>query len=182
MDINEKLMQVTIAGTNADLVSLLSHPGCDPRVKGSNGETALMRAASRGSENRVRLLLPVSEALAADDGGMTALMWAARFGREACVGLLLPVSDAMSKAGRGVTALMWAARYGHEGCVRLLLPASDALARDINDWTASSWAREEGWEILSKFIDGYVLAQSEEASIASALLSVDVRGRNAPRI
>ena len=79
-----------------------------------------------------------------------------------------PGCEAFSQDKNGITALMWAALYGHEECVRLLLPVSNALAQNEDGLTASTLARNDGHESLAQFIEAYIPARSELASIGSA--------------
>ncbi len=111
--------------------ALCAHPSLARRVD-KNGMSALMLAASGGHTECVKLLLPVSDALAANCAGLSALMFAARGGNAACVALLLPVSEALATTNRGSSALMLATENGHVECVELLLPVSDLCAK--NDW------------------------------------------------
>ena len=141
-----------------------------------------MHATSSGKDTCVRLLLPVSDALAKDKDGWTALMWAAGSGFEGCVSLLLPASDALAPDNEGWTALIQAAHAGEEACVKILLPASDALARDESGLTAKDWAYKGGYDDLARFIGAYALSKSERDEFEVAAHSGAPSGRSVRRV
>ena len=104
---------------------LLGHPNIRPNDVNQAGETALLVAAKRGSEDIVRQLCDhpkteVNFCIARD--GITALMAAAQSGHEKVIAALLRRSDL--KLGLrnhdGRTALELAAAAGHEWVVRQL--------------------------------------------------------------
>jgi ankyrin repeat protein len=108
------------AGTSAQheaVVKLLLEKSADMESKDKYGKTPLLRAAEKGQEAVVRLLMDrvvdvnVREPLF----NRTALILAAAGGHEAVVRLLVE-KDATSHQ----EALWWAARRGHEAVVRLL--------------------------------------------------------------
>lgn len=180
--VNKKLIVSAEEGLEFEVEALLQKPGCNALIPGVFGMTVLMRAASKGHEACVRLLLPVSDAGAMDEEKITALMWAARGGHKACVELLIPASDTSAQDASGLTALMGAAGRGYAACVQLLLPASDALVQDSDGRTASARARRGGHEVVAELIDAYVLAQHERTTIGDALGNGTPHKRASPRM
>ena len=169
--IDQELVSAAQAGDAAKVSSLLAY-GANPRSKKSG---ALVAAGENGHVECVRLLLPVSDAKAAES---LALRVAANYGHAECVRMLLPLSDAKAEnfyALRSAAcsghvecvrmllaasdakamnsyALQLAAANGHAECVRLLLPVSDPAARNS---LALRWAAESGrveclWELLAE--------------------------------
>lgn len=103
------------------------------------GRTALMLAAKAASAECARLLLPLSNANAADFDGKTALMWAAQAdedGAPECVGALLSASDPSKRDKLGRTALHIAARWGRPETVERLAEVVDPAISDANGKTA----------------------------------------------
>ena len=101
--------------------------GADVNTRDGEGWTPLSRAAERGHEAVVKLLLDTGkvDVDSKDSGyGRTPLWWAAGGGHEAVVKLLLETGkvdlDSKDKYN-GQTPLSWAARGGHEAVVKLLL-------------------------------------------------------------
>jgi hypothetical protein len=109
------------AFTPALLEAMLS-VGCDPKAASAEGETVLMAAAKRAKIQWIKILLPLSDALAADSAGRTALMAAVR---PDFVGTL------HQNSGDGLR------------CLKLLLPRSDANAVDAEGRTALALAMED---------------------------------------
>ncbi len=150
--------------------------------------TPLMSAASRGHAECVRLLLPHSDANAADLGTKTALMHAVSSGPRKsdanyaqCVDLLLPVSDATLTDWAGNNALALAAAGGRAGRVEQLLAVDGgALARTSNNtgWTPlmhAVWAvgekASEGARLLLPHSDlDATIAETDEWTGRSALM------------
>ena len=62
-----------------------------------------MYAAINGNIPCLKLLLPVSDALATDNDGWTTLMYAATGGNASCLELSLPVSDMLAKDKASLT-------------------------------------------------------------------------------
>jgi|SRR5476651_651001 len=81
----------------------------DARQSARDGRTMLMNAVRVGDAEVARVLLPLSDPLAADETGNTALMVAAcsqaRSKSSECLALLLPVSDTLALNKKGKTAL-----------------------------------------------------------------------------
>ena len=182
VDVNEKLREAAMVGSEAELKALLNNPECDTSSKDESGMTALMWAANCGQDACVRFLLPLSDASSQTKNGMTALMNASCYGYEACVGILLPAGSTWTKDKDGWTALMWAAYYGYEACVRLLMPASDPCAKTAGGLTAGDLARSQSHVSLGHFIDAYVLAQNERFDIDAAVSPRALSGKPALRV
>jgi len=99
--------------------------------RNERGATALMLAAQSGKPERVRALLPASDAKMADSVGRTALMFAALSATPECIELLLPFSEANARDVHGTTALGYAVnRLNGLDAVRLLLAACDPKISD----------------------------------------------------
>ena len=116
----------------------------DKHKKNSDGETALILAASAGHEDIVELLDPT------DERGVTALMQAAEKGDVEIVKALVPLQKKrrtkgcinINKVGlcKG-TALMIAAVYGHTEVVRLLVEHEGGM-QGADGRTALKWAAQ----------------------------------------
>ncbi|KAK6342482.1 hypothetical protein TWF718_007885 [Orbilia javanica] len=107
------------------------------RVKDKVGRGALSRAASKGSEAVVRILL--DKGLEIDEREVTSqctsLVWAAQEGKEAVVQLLLERgADIEAKDNQfHRTPILWAARKGHKNVTQLLTrKGANANAKDKN--------------------------------------------------
>ena len=100
-----------------------------------DGSTPLHRAADRGHEATVRLLIDRGAAVsAADEDGWTPLLRAADGGHEATVRLLIDRGAAVSAANEdGWTPLHRAAYGGHEATVRLLIDRGAAVSAADED-------------------------------------------------
>ncbi|KAJ1325965.1 ankyrin repeat domain-containing protein 50 [Microdochium nivale] len=137
-----------------------------------DGVTLLMKAASRGHESIVRLLLDQgADFEAKDSDGVTALMRAARNGHESVIRLLLDKGvDCEAKDSDGVTLLMKATSRGHESIVRLLLNhGADFEAKDNDGVTALMRAARDGKAVTAAVL----LDHGSDIDI------VDHRGRTA---
>lgn len=93
-----------------DAARLAIASGANPNAMDRNGTTALMMAAFRGSDEMVKLLLPVSDAKLKTNAGMSALMIAAFWGQPSTFKLLLPHSDTDEATKKGETLLELATR------------------------------------------------------------------------
>lgn len=100
----------------------------DVNIRNSTGETALIRAASLGRKNTVRLLLQVSDidVNAQNQTGMTALMLATYNNHGDIVNLLVQVRnlDINAQNKSGYTALMYACFFGAKDIVKMLFQQS----------------------------------------------------------
>jgi uncharacterized protein len=100
------LMVFAGRGCEAAVQSLLAR-GADPRACDALGQTAYLLAASAGSLECVRLLRPLSDAVACDSTGCDALMRAASRARHAdLIFDLLPFGDLRRVTRNGDNALM----------------------------------------------------------------------------
>jgi len=125
------------------------------------GMTALTRAAGRGHEEVVKMLLE-REDVNPDQSdtfyGRTPLSWAAENGHERIAKMLLEREDvnpyqADLKYGR--TPLLWAAKKGHEGIVKMLLEREDVNPNQPNTkygQTPRLWAAENGHDGIVKIL------------------------------
>jgi len=95
------------------IVETLLELGADPLAVNHMGDTSLMLSLTLGSDESLRcfeLLLPVSDAGAADRDGQTALMVAAHYHGFSTFEKLLPLSDPAAVSKHGETAA-WGAIY-----------------------------------------------------------------------
>jgi len=120
-------------------------------------QTALLRAAEKGLEDFVWLLLTRSdvEANLGDEDGRTALSHAVIGGHDVVVKMLLARSNVKAnlddKDGR--TPLSWAAENGRETVVRLLLDrGANIEPKDKIGRTPLSWAADGGHEAVVKLL------------------------------
>jgi ankyrin repeat protein len=120
--------------------------------------TALLRAAEKGLDDVVWLLLTQSdvEANLGDEDGRTALSHAVSGGHKMVVKMLLARSDVKAdlEAKDGRTPLSRAAENGHEAVVKLLLETGkvDVESSDEYGRTPLSWAAEGGHEAVVKLL------------------------------
>ncbi|KAI0125984.1 hypothetical protein BJ170DRAFT_456668 [Xylariales sp. AK1849] len=116
-----------------------------------SGRTPLSRAAERGNEATVRLLLEKEAQIEARDKyGRTPLSWAAERGNEATVRLLLGKGAQIeAQDDEGWTPLIRAAgKQRNEATVRLLLEKGAQIeAQDISGRTPLLWAQIEGTKL-----------------------------------
>ncbi|CEJ62564.1 hypothetical protein PMG11_11061 [Penicillium brasilianum] len=124
--------------------------GADVAAFDKFGRTPLFLAASKGSEEVVKVLLATRQvdANSKDCFGCTPLTGAASYGHEAVVRLLLATAtvDADWKDNFGFTPLNYAASWGHKAVVRLLVATGkvDADLKDNYDCTPLSIAVSKG--------------------------------------
>lgn len=125
-------------------VDLFLAGGMNPDARDATGRTALVNAASRGSDSISRKLLSRgADVNARDSTGSTALMESARNGhKETTKALLENGADVNLTDNNGQSALMRAAAQGHTEIVRMLINKGarvDIKDRDGRD--ALTWAR-----------------------------------------
>jgi len=157
------------------------------------GATALMAAADMMAPDCVRLLLPVSDAKAADDGGWTALLRACNDGTPAgfeCAKLLLPFSDPTARSAASFDPMMAAALSGGVELTRLLLPLSDPKTKSDDGKTALLYALENGnWdcaELLFPVSDVADVSPGDESALSLAgcgerfAFALEIAGRLSP--
>jgi hypothetical protein len=154
LDAREKLAQKNItyseeAFTRAvedgdtGAVDLFLAAGMSPEAQDATGRTALINAASRGSDNISRKLLSRRADVNARDGaGSTALMEAALNDHKDTVRVLLEAgADVNLTDNNGQTALLRAAARGHSRIVRMLLNKGARIdLKDKDGRDALTWA------------------------------------------
>ena len=132
-----KLIQFSGEGNAKEVRRLLSsgvNPNCvdDSRAYASYGETPLHRAADRGNNEVVKILLEGgADPDATDSLAKTPLHKAIRSNNKGAVKLLLDAGASPDPDGNTMTPLYWAAREGKTELVKMLLDggASPNLAR-----------------------------------------------------
>ena len=113
------------SGGSVDIVkSLIKSKGCNVNVKGSTGNTALMKACDNGSQEIAMALLshPLTDVNMVGEEDNTALICAARRGLTPVVDLMmeredLKVNTRGSNHFKGKSALIWAGEEGHVSLV-----------------------------------------------------------------
>ncbi|KAL9134421.1 MAG: hypothetical protein Q9175_004391 [Cornicularia normoerica] len=148
------LLEAAAEGQEVVVQRLLDN-GAELESQSLYGQTLLSRAAERGHEGVVKLLLS-RDGVAVnshDDDDRTPLWWAAKRGYDGVIKLLLSRDDVAmnSQDGLGRTPLSCAAVQGHEGVVRLLLSRDD-VAVNFQD----VWGRTLLWYATEKGYDGVV--------------------------
>lgn len=134
--------------------------------KGTDEETALIRAAKFGRTGNVRFLLQKgAEVNSKDYTHETALQKAAGMGHESVVRLLLDGgADVNTKASNSWSPLMSAVSSGSVGTVRMLVEAGANLTTET-DWGSSalSMAIQSGQEDIAVFLadQGAILPHGE---------------------
>jgi hypothetical protein len=138
-------------------VDLFLAAGMSPEVKGTDGRTALINAASRGSDHISRKLLSKGANVdGRDNNGSTALMEAAANDHKETAKVLLENgADANLKDNHGQTPMIRAAAQGHSEIVRLLLNRGAKIdAKDNDGRDALTWAemnnRQDVVDLLKK--------------------------------
>jgi Serine/threonine protein kinase len=125
------------------LVELFLAAGMNPDTKDASGRTALINAASRGSNNiSQKLLSKGAEVNARDSTGSTALMESARGDHKETTKVLLEKgADVNLTDNNGRTALIRAAAQGHAEIVRLLINKGARVdVKDRDGRSALTWA------------------------------------------
>jgi serine/threonine protein kinase len=142
---------------DTDAVELFLDAGMSPEVKDSDGRTALINAASRGSDSISRKLLRKGAVVnARDNAGSTALMEAAARDHQATTRALLENgADVNLTDDHGQTALVRAAAQGHSEIVRALLNKGARIdIKDKDGRDALTWAelnhRSDVMDLLKK--------------------------------
>ena len=119
---------------DAALVARLIASGADAEERTTHGgETPLMRAAARGYEDVVRVLLDAgADACARRADGFTPLILAVFFGHEAVVRLLVERgADASARTDLGTTAARWADSRGFASMALVLREAEASRPRAV---------------------------------------------------
>ncbi|KAK4147138.1 ankyrin repeat-containing domain protein [Dichotomopilus funicola] len=133
-------------------VRLLIDKDVRTNLMDSQGQTALVQQAPRGSDAAVRLLLSCQGSNRAPR--QTPLLWAAAGGHLAVVRQLLDTgAEAGSADDRGRTLLSLAAGNGHEEVVELLLEqGAPAESADDQGRTPLSWAAANGHKAVVRLL------------------------------
>jgi serine/threonine protein kinase len=140
---SEEAFTRAVENGDTGAVDLFLAAGMKPDVKDTSGRTALINAASRGSDNISRKLLSKGADInSRDNAGATALMEAARNNhKETTKVLLANGADVNLKDNGGQTPLIRAASQGHSDIVRLLLGRGARIdIRDQDGRDALTWA------------------------------------------
>jgi serine/threonine protein kinase len=140
---SEEAFTRAVGNGDTGAVDLFLAAGMRPDVKDTSGRTALINAASRGSDNISRKLLSKGADInGRDNAGATALMEAARNNhKETTKVLLANGADVNLKDNSGQTPLIRAASQGHSDIVRLLLGRGARIdIRDQDGRDALTWA------------------------------------------
>jgi hypothetical protein len=158
------MLEAADDGDAARLTSLVE-AGASADARLSNGETSLMRAASRGFEDVARALLDAGADVNARRGdGFTPLLLAAFFGHESLVRLLLERgAETQARTRLGTTARQWADARGF-ACIAAMLPAA---ARPAENSTESKSERGQTEELARQPAEEFERARAEEVSIFS---------------
>jgi ankyrin repeat protein len=163
--------------------------GTDP-----NGQTLLMRAAIRGQEWLIHLLIAQGASInLKDKDGRTALSYAAETNRNILWYLLRAGANPNSKDRRNRTPLIFAARLGGLAIAHLLLEEEGIEADAKDDWgqTALSYAALVGDELLAKWlldredVDPHsvdIIGQTPFAYAASGRHATEVTHKNIARM
>uniref|UniRef100_A0A0G4HMM1 Uncharacterized protein n=1 Tax=Chromera velia CCMP2878 TaxID=1169474 RepID=A0A0G4HMM1_9ALVE len=148
-NLKESALHLAAEMGNVACVNTLLHFGAHPNVRDTIGETALMRASSRGFTEVVAALLSVQTVrrrpvtvdvnAAGALGGETALLYAAKNGSVLAVRLLLLVNAQVNlRDNYGWTALMEAALHNHLDVLNILIDArADVNAADSEGRSAA---------------------------------------------
>ena len=140
---NEAVFARAVEEGDTDAVELFLAAGMSPEVKDATGRTALIDAASRGSNNiSQKLLSKGADVNARDATGSTALMESALGGHQETTKVLLGQGADVNLAdNNGKTALIRAASQGHTGIVRMLInKGANIDVKDRNGRDALTWA------------------------------------------
>lgn len=158
------MLEAADDGDAARLTSLVE-AGASADAHLSNGETALMRAASRGFEDVARVLLDAgADVNARRADGFTPLLLGAFFGHESMVRLLLERgAETDARTRLGTTARQWADARGF-ACIASMLPAA---ARPAENATESKSERGQIEELARQSAEEFERARAEEVSIFS---------------
>ena len=140
---SEEAFTRVVEDGDTDAVDLFLAAGMSPEVKDATGRTALINAASRGSDNISRKLLSRrADVNARDTTGATALMEAALNDHKDTVKVLLEAgADVNLTDNNGQTALLRAAARGKSQIVRMLLNKGARIdLKDKDGRDALTWA------------------------------------------
>jgi ankyrin repeat protein len=140
---SEDAFRKVVEDGDTGAVELFLAAGMSPDVKDSDGRTALIRAASKGSNNiSQKLLSKGAEVNITDSQGATALMESAQNDHRETTEVLLENGADVNMTDRdGRTALIRAAARGHSKIVRMLINKGARLdVKDRDGRDALTWA------------------------------------------
>ncbi|XP_050706954.1 ankyrin repeat and protein kinase domain-containing protein 1-like [Eriocheir sinensis] len=144
---------------HAHLLPCLLGAGLSVEGSGTDDQTPLMEAATKGHKTTLEKLLSLgADPLAVDNGGWTALHWAALLGKAECVSTLIPVTPPtpdLLHAADGHTPVHLASFYGHEAVLKSLEGAGWPLyAMDGYGLTPLHWAvRARSLDVVKYLLD-----------------------------
>jgi hypothetical protein len=120
-------------GDAAEVARFLASGTSADERRAPGGETPLMRAAARGHEDAVRVLLDAgADACARRADGFTPLILAVLFGHEGVVRLLVERgADASARTSLGTTAARWAEARGFASMAEVLREAEASSPRAV---------------------------------------------------
>jgi predicted Ser/Thr protein kinase len=139
----EEAFSRVVENGDTGAVDLFLAAGMSPDAQDTTGRTALITAASRGSDHISRKLLSKGANVnARDHNGSTALMEAAREDHRGTTRVLLESgADVNLKDNNDRTALLRAAAQGHSNVVRMLLNRGARVdVKDKDGRDALTWA------------------------------------------
>ena len=141
-----------------DVLKKMIDMGADPRIKDSNGWTALHYACQYGDEKGVEIL--INSNIIIDDysnNHKTALHLASSLNFPNIVILLLSKNaDPNFKDHNGCTSLHMAAKHGNVECLSLLLSnKADLYSEDFRKWNILHYAAFHGHHKAVRFIAKY---------------------------
>jgi ankyrin repeat protein len=148
-------LYVALRAESFDAVQALwAHPQLDVNAVNEAGETPLMMAALRGSEEWTKKLL--ARGAEVHKPGWSPVHYAATGPETAPLQVLLDAGAPVdARSPNGSTPLMMAARYGKETSVDLLLArGADVRARNDAGATAAEFARMDGRVRLAARLEG----------------------------
>ena len=164
-----------------EAVKVLLDNGADPNQADKYGDTALMRATTRGDSEAAKVLLDNgAEPNQADKDGDTALIRAATFGYPEVAKILLDNGAEPDQEGeKGVTALMWAADNGHSETAKILLDSGAKPNQAGKDsWTALMRAAIFGHsEVVKILLDNNADPNQADKDGDTALMRATAFGR-----
>ena len=153
----ETPLMVSAQTWNVGSMKALIAGGADVNAKDSNGDTALMIAATEGSADGVSVLYKAHAAMdvtARNSDGNSFLALAAMDGFvNLTMAAIAAHADLNAKNKRGWTALMEAAENGNTACVKVLIASgADMNIKDGHGATALQIANQNGYVDLANVL------------------------------